>query len=249
MKLFTTEKYPLLAACRSAALLCVLVGCAHNEKHFTDRAIVSPRTLAVAPVLNFSGEMSLDPVKAADLLASELSYVDGVTVLPVSRVLAVLASQGKTQIESPAHALQIADAVGADGILVAGVTEYDPYTPVVGIVLQIYTPSPAAISEFDAVAASRMSKPFSVTRMSDPRTPTSQVQAVYDGAHDNIRNAVKKFAEPRTTEESVVGWREYLKVQTLYLRFCWHEALTRLMNQEQSRNTFLAGKPGLEDPS
>ena len=109
----------------------------------------------MAPILNFSGHFDVDPIQAADLLASELTGFGVVTVLPVNRVVAALAIEGKTQVESPAHALDIANAVGADAIVIAGITEYDAYTPVVGIVIQMYVTSPAIGASLDAVEASR----------------------------------------------------------------------------------------------
>ncbi len=223
----------------AGGVLTLAAGCLQHEPRSVSiaPAFVRPTTLAVAPVLNFSGEFHLDPVRVADLLASELSYVEGVAVLPVNRVVAVLAGQGRSQVESPAHALELAEAVGADGILVSGITEYDAFTPVVGLVLQLYSPHRDMPPAFDAVAVSRMATPFSVTRMADPLTPTSQVQSVYNAAHDEVRAAVQKFADPRIdSEENYLGWRQYLKVQTLFLRFCWHDALLRLMKQERSRS-------------
>ena len=231
-------------------ILAALLGCSAND----DRVSVAPpferpTILAVAPILNFSGEFHLDPVKAADLLASELSYVDGVTVLPVNRVVALLASQGRTQIESPAHALEVADGVGAAGIVVAGITEYDAYAPVVGVVLQLYAPNRTAGSVFDGVAVSRMAQPLTVQRMADPLLPTSQVQTVYNAAHDDVQAAVRRYARPRSAGENHLGWRQYLKVQTQFLRFCWHDALGHLMNQERSRRIRLAIGDAREDPA
>lgn len=227
-----------------------LGGCAAPKEDVTiAQPFTRPMTVAVAPILNFSGSFDLDPVRAADLLASELSYVEGVTVLPVNRVVAVLAGQGKTQVESPAHALAVAEAVGADAVLVAGITEYDAYTPAVGLVLQMYAPRYNEPPDFDPVSASRLSQPFAVSRMADPLIPTSQVQAVYDAAHAGVRSAVRQYALPRTSPESRLGWRQYLKVQTLYLRFCWHRAITSLMNQERTRAALLSGGTAGEVPT
>jgi len=227
-----------------------LTGCAKNESVVDiGAAFVRPTTVAVAPILNFSGQFDLDPIKAADLLASELSYVRGLTVLPVSRVVAYLASQGRRQVESPAHALEVAEGVGADAIIVAGITEYDAYTPIVGVVLQIYSPSGHSAPSFDPVMASRLSQPFDVTQMADPLLPTSQVQAVYNADHGRIRKAVRRFAGPRLTKEDHLGWQRYLRVQTLYLRFCWHTAVTGLMNQERSRRMLLANGTVRERPA
>ncbi len=227
------------------------LGCSQREKQddfAISRAFVKPATLAVAPVLNFSGEFNFDSIAAADLLASELTFVEGVTVLPVNRIMAVLAAQGRTQIESPAHALEVCEAVGADGILVAGITEYDPYTPVVGLILQMYSPSHETHESFEPILAARMAEPFIVSHMADPMLPTSQVQIIENGAHDKVQKAVREYADPRDGAESHLGWRQYLKVQSLFLRFCWNDALTRLMKQERSRRMLLTAAASTEEP-
>lgn len=193
--------------------------------------------VAVAPVLNFSGQFSIDPIAAADLLASELTFVDGVTVMPVNRVMAVLASQNRTQIESPQHAVEVAEAAGADAILVAGITEYDAYTPTVGLIAQLYGAKIRPLHDsIDASDLARQARPsVRGVAITDPTVPTSQVQLVLNGSHARVRELVEKYAEPRTSDEIHLGWRQYLKVQTLYLRFCWHEAIEDLMEQERSR--------------
>lgn len=232
---------------RAATLLVAMstfavAGCSFGEKTTNiSPAFLRPMTVAVAPILNFSGELQFDASKAADLLASELTYVDGVTVLPVNRVIATLATQGKSQIESPEHALETAEMVGADAILVAGITEYDAYTPSVGLVVQMYTVNGAAVhSNFDAVRVSRMPSPVRTASMHNPLVPTSQVQVVLNGNHEDVRRRVKDYAAPRENADIHLGWEQYLKVQTLYLRFCWHEAIDRLMDQERARRLRLA---------
>lgn len=242
-----------IARCALTAVALV-AGCSQsttNDETAIPRVFVKPAAIAVAPILNFSGEFSLDPIAAADLLASELTYVEGVTVLPVNRVIAVLAAQGKMQVESPAHALAVCDAVGADAILVAGITEYDAYTPTIGLVLQLYTSRPTPVEAFEPLLAARMAEPFEVTRMADPMLPSSQVQIVQNAAHASVQKAVKKYADPRDEAKTHLGWRSYLKVQSLFLRFCWNDAIHRLMKQERSRSALsgyaLAGS-GTEDP-
>lgn len=231
-------------ATRTASGFGVLVlvsACSHEAPRV---AIESPfsenTTVAVAPILNFSGEFDLDPVKAADLLASELSYVKGLTVLPVNRVIAYIATEGKEQVESPAHALAIADAIGADVILVAGITEYDPYTPVVGLALQMYRSPTRDRPALDPVSASRQASVEVVSQMADMLSPTGQVQFVCNGSHADVVKAVRRYAVDRSEGDSPYGYQQYLKVQTLFLRFCWHEALERLMAQQRLREVHLA---------
>lgn len=218
----------VFSACLFAA------GCSQSDAETT---VTNPyergMTFAVAPVLNFSGESNFDPVKAADLLASELTYVENANVLPVSRVLAYLASQGRHQIESPAHALNVAEAVGADAIWIAGITEYDPYTPVVGVAIQVYSLPQQSVAALDPVTAERMAQPITVKVVADATLPRGQIQMVYNGTHASVTDAIRRFAGPREENDSPLGWREYLKVQTLFLRFCWHDAVDRMMTQER----------------
>ncbi|MFH1416915.1 MAG: hypothetical protein ABII12_01320 [Planctomycetota bacterium] len=238
-ELTTRTSWKLLGA---AGLVCLTGGCESAKPTVqTTNAFVESRTFAVAPILNFSGEFDLDPVKAADLLASELSHVEGINVLPVNRVVALLATENKAQIESPAHALAVAEAVGADAIIVAGIIEYDAYTPIVGLAVQVYTrgsqPSRPAL---DAVTASRQARPMTLAEMADALNPAGQVQAVYNGSHKHIVDAVQRYGRSRSEGDNPLGWRQYLKVQPLYLRFCWHDAISRLMEQESMRQAILA---------
>lgn len=229
-----------------AALTCgaLLTGCARHESDVrVSNAFPVPITLAVAPILNFSGDFNLDPVKTADLLASELSFVDGVTVLPVNRVMAVLASQGKQQIESPSHALAIAEAVGADAIVVAGITEYDAYVPVVGVAVQIYELPKQPTTGLDAVQATRQARPAAVSEMADAQLPIGQVQVVYNASHTYVTDAVREYAAHRSEGDQNLGWKQYLKVQTLFIRFCWHDAIGRLMAQHRSPPSTVGPEP------
>lgn len=207
-------------------------------------------SIAVAPILNFSGSYDLDPIKAADLLASELTDFDGIVVLPVSRVVAALIAEGKEQVESPRHALEIARRVGADAIIVAGVTEYDPYTPTVALALQMYADTPAArrfglsessdgenageegpnsIDDDGGVWANRGSR---LASSEDSLRPLGQIQKVYNATHDDVVSDVERYARNRDAGDSPYGWQEYLKVQTQYLRFCWHDALERMASRQ-----------------
>lgn len=227
----------------------LVAGCKHGDAETTvSNPYARNMTFAVAPVLNFSGEPSFDPIKAADLLASELTYVECVNVLPVSRVVAFLASQGRTQVESPAHALAVADAVGAEAIFVAGITEYDAYTPVVGLAIQVYAVPRSAPVAVDPVHAERMAQPITLRSMADATLPRDQIQIVYNGTHSNVTDAVKKYAAPRSEQDSPLGWREYIKVQTLFLRFCWHDAIDRLMTNERWRHAVVMPDNTMEYP-
>ena len=97
-------------------LLGITTGCSQSQERLDGEWVASqpPDTvIAVAPALNFSGNAQFDPVQVADLMASELSELPQIGVIGVSRVLAVLAEQGVERIQSPEHALQVCENLGA----------------------------------------------------------------------------------------------------------------------------------------
>jgi hypothetical protein len=196
-----------------------------------------PTLIAVAPVLNHSGSSDFDPVQVADLFSSELTMVEGVQVVGVNRVMAVLFRQGLEEVTSPAHALEICETIGCDGIVVMAITEYDAYTPVVGLAAQLYMVSPEGYAaRFDPVAASREARPFPVVADYDsPLIPRAQVQRVYNAAHNMVADAVQRYADDRGGGDGALGWRRYLKSQRLFLRYCSWSAINELMGQEYHR--------------
>lgn len=227
---------------RVAGVVCGLLaagvpGCAGAKK---DVGMVSPYpaplTVAVAPALNFSGSSSWDPMQVGDLMASELSQVQGVHVVGVNRVMAVLTRQGRVGIASPAHALDVCRQLGVNAILVFAITEYDPYSPpVVAIAAQLYGPRPHEW-RFDPVAASREARPFAVTDdVADELRPWVEVQRTFNAAHDSVQKKVEAYAKPRDAEQSPFGWRKYLVAQDYYLRFCCHRIVSEMMQQESER--------------
>jgi hypothetical protein len=204
------------------------------------------RTVAVAPALNFSGRSDFDPVRVADLFASELSETSGVGVIGLNRVLAVLADQGLGRVQSPKHAVWVAEQLGADSIVVFAVTEYDPYTPIVGLAAQMYGRQTADRS-VDPVAASRMARPFAVGDRQDPYRPRAQTQRTFNAGHEDVQRQVRGYAETRMGEGSAYGWRRCLVSQEAFVRFCCHVVIRDLMAQTGRRDTqVVSGRLGRE---
>jgi hypothetical protein len=174
--------------------------------------------------LNLSDSQDFDPLRVTDLVASEFLSFEGMSVIPVNRSLAYLASEGKASVETPTDALELARAFDADATVVTAITEYDPYDPpVVGMVLQWYPNQdkrrPAI--RFDPVAASRMaSDPEIEISAIGPASPNWQIQRVFNAADRRILKQIRDFARDRGGSESPYGWRAYTKSQELYVRFC-----------------------------
>lgn len=213
-------------------VLCVAAVAGCQERTLEPLAVpnrtLGPMVLAVAPAMNVSGSVDFDPNRLADLMASELHYASNIGVIPVNRVLAVLKDQGRTQVESPGHALEVARILGADGILVFAVTEYDPYEPpVVGITAQLYgrrrdfTVSSATGNVDDAGG-----EPTAAAQASAPLAETAHV---FNAAHEWVRQELQQYAAARDADASPFGWRRYVASQQHYLRFCCYATIRSLI--------------------
>jgi hypothetical protein len=217
----------------SLALAATGGACHEGRDDVSETAMVSSGyALAIAPALNFSGSNDLDPVRVADILASELGAVQGLTILPVSRTVAVLAREGKFQIESPAHALRVAQQLGCDAICVPGVTDYNPYTPiVVGLALQLYM-----LPKLEPPQSGKPMPQPTEAQIIEALTPQAQIQAVYNGAHSDLAKRIKKYADSRDADKSPLGWRRYMVSQELFLRYCCWDSGRRLIEQQAMRS-------------
>lgn len=219
----------------SLCCLFVVAGCEPARRVEPTQVLnrtVGPMTIAVAPAIDMDGSKAFDPVLFADVMATELGYVEGIAVIPVSRVTSLLATQGLETIDSPGHALDMARALGADGILVIAVNEYDPYSPPrIGITAQLYGARPqSGLRGVDATQISRGPRLASDGGRGTGPGLLAQEQRVFDSAHDYVEQQVRKFAESRDAGKSPYGWRRYVVSQRDYIRFCCHEMLMELFD-------------------
>jgi len=216
-------------------------GCG-GSKRVTKIEIANPflgtATIAVAPAVNVSGSTNFDANRFADLMASELSHADRVSVIPVSRVLGALAVQGKDRVDSPAHALETAELVGADAILVFAVTEYDPYDPPsIGITAQLFGRNPWP--GFEAGGDDNAESDAGGKRKdATDRKPTgrllAETQRVFNASHADVVSDIQSFARQRDADESPYGWRRYVVSQQYYIRYCCYATIRALLSGEHA---------------
>lgn len=201
-------------------------GCS-SQKRIEPLTIANPfmgqATIAVAPAVNVSGSVDFDPNRFADQMASELGFADRVTVIPVSRVLGAMAVAGRDQVSSPQQAMEIAELVGADAILVFAVTEYDPFDPPrIGITAQLYGATPwhglGVQAEADETGVRLL----------------AQTQRVFSGANVDVVQEIKGYAALRDADESPFGWRRYVVSQQHFQRYCCYATIRSLLSGDRS---------------
>ena len=220
-------------------LMLVTTGC-HGpfERVETDsigNTWLGPVTIAIAPAINLSGASDFDPNRFADLMASELSYAEKVSVVPVSRVLNVLAAQGVEGVESSTHALELTKLLGADAILIFAVTEYDPYDPPsLGVTAQLYGASFGSNGwSVDPVALSRQAGLADSPGRRDERGLLARTQRVFNASHEDVAADIRRYAARRGSEGSPYGWRRFVVSQRDFVRYCCHATIRALLDARQ----------------
>ncbi len=205
--------------------LAVSAGCSRPRKSdplSISNPFLGSATVAVAPAVNMSGSTDFDPNRFADQMASELGFADRITVIPVSRVLGAMAVQGRDQVTSREQALELAELVGADAILVFAVTEYDPFDPPrIGITAQLFGVMPWH-------------------GLGDPPENSArgqllaQTQRVFSGANADVVGEIQDFAALRDSDGSPYGWRRYVVAQQGFMRYCCHATIRSLLSGDRS---------------
>ncbi|MGE0480885.1 MAG: hypothetical protein AB7Q17_10490 [Phycisphaerae bacterium] len=195
------------------------------------------RVVVVAPVVNLAGVRDFDALRFTDAVASELLSFPGFAAVPVNLTLATLARAGLTRVESAEDALALAEELNADGTLVVGVTEYDPYDPPrVGLVMQWYPVRPGGGSPaLDPVATSRASGELPVVELSGDAAsaPRRQVQRTFYAADAAVRQEIERYARGRGEHDSPYGWRRVVVNQELYVRYCCWALIRSMLEPER----------------
>jgi hypothetical protein len=208
-------------------------GCHGNHRRGTAASIAigymgRAMTFAVAPAQDLSGTGTLDALALTDIFAGELAQVPQVSVVPVSQTVAVMIGQGWRGLSSPNQAEALARMVNADGVIVIAVTEYDPYEPPrIGLIAEVYLVAPRAAASLPAEDINRTAAPLASQAAPALQGPDRQVQRVFDARQQAEQKAIRRFARRDTNGSH--EWKEYLRNQRQFLRYCSWETVMDLV--------------------
>ena len=216
----------------TAILLAIPVGCQEAETPYGAEAPLHypgpmPQIWAVAPALNISGQRTVDPLLQADLLYEQLQQVQGLTIIPVNRVVEAYANLRIDQVQTPDQAALVCDLLGCDALVVPTVTAYDPYNPPkmgASLVLLRKPGSYTRPADVDPRDLARRSTP--VERATED---VVQVVGMYDAANGSVRNRLMNYAEGRNDPQGPLGPREYLVSMDRFCGFVYHDLAVKLM--------------------
>jgi hypothetical protein len=223
------------------AVIAASAGCARQAKLDRPSALQSPypgpKLWAVVPLRNESGTTLVDTVRLADKLTQALAETDGVTIMPVNRVLAAMQARDMTDVASVADAMQLMQTLGADGLIVGTLHAWDPYEPPkIGATIALF--SRRATSGGDQVDSRKLTYAATSDRPGATvthRQPVAQAGGYYDAANHDVLASLQDYAIGRTPTESPSGWRRYLLSMDLYSEFVSYTLARQLLEREWHR--------------
>ena len=199
-----------------------------------------PCRMAVVPFKNLSGSQAVNSIAATDEFVTELQQIQGLTVLPVNRVLAKLSDLGLGSAETPTDALTLADALGVDAIIVGAINRYEPYQPpLVAMAVEIYSRERILDQQasdrlhINPADLARAPKPFELD-LRKSFAPQTAIIRVFDASNIETIERIKDYAEKHNEEKTPYEWKIHL-TQRRYLRFVSHEIIGELLALERDR--------------
>ncbi len=219
--------------------LCALVatGCGPGKPTYGTESVSfaperGPRSIAVAPALNLSGQ-KIDPLLQADIVYQELQPVRGLTVVPVNRVAEAFIAMKISQVESASQASMVCDMLGVDGLLVPTITLWDAYNPPkMGASLQLFVrrglyPMPGGMDPRELTRQATSGEMESLSRNAD----FIQAARMSDAQSGQTRRQISLYATGRHDPLGPLGEREYLLHMDRYAAFVWHELIGDVLSQ------------------
>jgi hypothetical protein len=236
------ERFAIAALAAVAAIL-ALPGCGPFAPKDPDTHVESPyprtRVVAIAPFVNQSGSREVEPLAVSDLFFSEVQKVRNFQVLPINRTLQAMDALRMHSLASPADAVRLASAMGADVIFVGAITSYNPYDPPeIGVALQLYAVpghGPDGATLIDPASGSAEPPGQPGRKGAASLRPRAQINEIYNARHEIVQKQIKEYAELRGGKQSPLGWRLYTKSIQEYMRFCCYQSIRQVLQLEQDQ--------------
>jgi len=192
-----------------------------------------PKSIAVAPTVNLSGQRHVDPLLQADLVYRELQTIRGPTIVPVNRTAQAMIALNMDAINTTQDAFAVCDAIGVDALAVATITLFDPYDPPkLGASVQLFVRNqPRARSiGLDLQALRRGSKETQVQSEAS-NVDFIQVVGMFDASNGSVRNRINAYAQGRVEPLGPLGEREIYLHMDRYCGFVWSELIDQLLSK------------------
>ena len=203
-------------------------------------ALVAPyketRLWAVVPFANESGVSIVDPYRSAELFTREVQQVHGLNAVPANRVIAAMRKQEIQSVNSVADAMQLANMLNVDGIVVGTISDYEPYPPLtLGIKVQLFDVKHNRIRNFDPQKLTRSPRGTASPEELGHSGPVAQAAGVFDSTNHQTLSQLQKYSKGRYDPQGAFGKDIYLVRMELYTQFVSYRLIQDLLLSERER--------------
>lgn len=220
-----------------------LVGC---QRPTVGRSIEAPyaarQVWAIAPLRNESGSRSVDGLQMADQLTHAFEQVQGISALPLNRVLEAMNALEMTEIRTREDAIHLREALGVDALVVGSVTHYDAYDPPkIGLALDLYTwpvESRGRGLDIRGLSWAPTADKAGIRRgtLHRPDQPVTTVSGYFDASGIGTKQLLDEYAYGRgSTPNGLHERRLYTINMNLFQEFAGHEMGSQLIWAEWQR--------------
>ncbi len=190
------------------------------------------RRVAVVAV---EGRSSRDPVDLGEILASELVQFPGIEAVVRPAEVQSTARKNDLSLVDERSIRTLGRLSGADAVLVAELTEYNPYNPPrIAVAAQLFFTEPDAASDRTYIDLSAQGRARPIAALD--RTGLIQIEKVYDGSQRETRDLAAAYARGhRIEDEAIDGADRVLWIPDLYFRFVSNCLVRDLFADYQAR--------------
>ena len=197
---------------------------------------------AVAPLRNESGSGRANGVTFADELTRRLERVQGLSTLPVNRVMAAMQAMGIQEITTVDQAMALRRALNVDGLVVGTITAYDPYDPPkLGASIELFRQPPRpGMPGFDPRETQRapvdhLAHPLRGSEQW-PQQPVAAVSGYYDAIDRQTQDLLARYAHGQgNARQDLAGQTLYQRDMDRYTQFVSYALTARLIAAERRR--------------
>ena len=191
---------------------------------------------AVVPFANESGVSIVDPYRSAELFTREVQQVSKLNSVPANRIIAAMQRLDMTAVNSIADAMQLANMLNVDGIVVGTITDYEPYPPLtLGMAVQLFDVKHNRIRNFDPQELTRSPRGTASPEELGHAGPVAQASGVFDSTNHKILAELQKYSKGRFNPDSAFGKDIYLVRMELYTQFVSYQLIRDLLISERVR--------------
>ena len=244
----------LLTLCLSLLVMSLACGCSHLSRNTTqetfDQNPSNPfhdiKKVAVTPFATDEAAQNVPldrSLSYAGALASELAQFPGFEVVRAYRQPSAPPQSGHSPTADKVtgqESEELAKDLDVDAVIIGSITEYDPYTPRIGITLTLIrtraTPaSQAKAPKFaDLELLAQTGQPIVIKQKETGEVLAVRVEKIFDSRQDAVKDAIKRYAVTRSGNNSPAGEDQFLR-ESNYIQFVSNMMIRELLKAATSK--------------